>query len=372
MGHSKRKMLIVCLACALGMIVMYFLWLFNPAGTSLLEFIRANPLIVVLLTLISIPVLAGVGYCVYKLAISYVHSKETLTSDEGGTISIETEALVSTAKRALKNVEGVTVRDVRVAVVRQKGDTSMNVDVTAVSHGDDSLVVSAAKIKDACKKSLEGFTEHEVSSVNVTFIEARRHIDPKPQKSSSSANEPMEPASTKSADTEVRATSAKTPIDNVAGAAAYGMSTSAVDGDTVEQYSYEDEGNAQDDGVQSQAYDVVEVEPTMFEQSLWSRLKQRLKGGVSRVRGNFEEDMIETDVVEAKTVPGEVASSWQDGLGDEDATHVPSDDAEGTSDYMTDDLLTDERQPSWYEDDGYRDFDSPETKEDESASRNHS
>lgn len=175
MSTLRRTLLIVYVACSLIILVLFACMLLVPAGLPMLDFLRRCTPLAALLVLACIAMLAGLVLTgVVVIVRAYTHTAARLGANETGTISIEKGALVSTAARALGDIDNVAVQDVKVDVI-PRGDTAViDLSVTAVPLGTDSLMALAGRIQGATKRAIETFTEHEVRYVAVNFVESRR------------------------------------------------------------------------------------------------------------------------------------------------------------------------------------------------------
>ena len=100
-----------------------------------------------------------------------VHLTECFLNQLHGEISIETAALTSTVRQAVRGVEGVLLRDVEVGVAQQRSENVLEVRLV-VEPGESCKLMSAARaMQEACKRSLESFTEHRVATVAVDYVQ---------------------------------------------------------------------------------------------------------------------------------------------------------------------------------------------------------
>lgn len=184
MESWKRNALIAYIVCSLLVLVMFLCIVLAGGSVGFVSALHGLPFFQVLLTLVCLVVFAGLCYATYLVVNAFVHAKATLHTDQAGVINIEKSALVSTARRALDPVEGVTVVSVLADVVQKKGVPVIDVTVTAVPYGADSLMACASHIQSVVKTALEAFTDHEVRYVAVNFVEPRRRSDVKAARSS--------------------------------------------------------------------------------------------------------------------------------------------------------------------------------------------
>lgn len=166
----KRNLLIAYVACSTLAIVFYYV----------LTAVSSWPLFVkVLLYLLGFVLIAGTGAGLLLVVRAFVHERATLHVGSGGTINIERSALESTARRALSSFDDLTLEKVVARVVERRGDPVIDVTVTAVPYGAESLMATAGRIQTAVKQSVEAFTDHEVRYVAVNFVEPHRRSEVK-------------------------------------------------------------------------------------------------------------------------------------------------------------------------------------------------
>lgn len=229
----KRNLLIAYLVCSVLVIVFFYIFAF---GSSIAPFLKF------LLFLLGLAVIAGILTGIYVVIYAYAHEHATLHTGPEGAINIERSALESTARRALASVPGIAVQDIRANVIERKGDPVIDLAITAVPLGADSLMTTASRIQTATKRAIEAFTDHEVRYVAVNFIEPRKQRDVKGAAESVDARAASEPVVPRYAD-------ARGSTDVVAGGA--------------------------------------------VKESLWDRAKARM----AFVRSQKDEDVVETDAL---------------------------------------------------------------------------
>lgn len=175
MSTFKRAFMIAYLICSLVVLVLFALALLLPGGAAMMAFLHGCIPLAVLLVLVMIVALVGlIAYTGLAVLVTITRASARLRATESGEISIEKSALVSTASRALAQVEDMTLQGLTVDVL-QRGDTAViDAKVTATPLGTDSLMTLASRIQGTTKRALEAFTEHEVRYVAVNFVEPRR------------------------------------------------------------------------------------------------------------------------------------------------------------------------------------------------------
>lgn len=161
----KRNLLIAYLICNILMVVFFYIF---ALGSSL------GPFLKFLLFLLGLAVILGIFVGIYIVVYAFAHEHATLHAGPGGIINIERSALESTARRALASVPGISVQHVRAAVIERKGVPVIDMTVTAIPFGEDSLMTTATQIQSSVKRAVEGFTDHEVRYVAVNFVEPRK------------------------------------------------------------------------------------------------------------------------------------------------------------------------------------------------------
>ena len=166
----KRNLLIAYVACSALAVVFYYIL----AATSMWPTFAK-----VLLYLLGLAPIAGGAAGLWLVVRAFFHERATLHVGSGGTINIERSALESTARRALASLDGVTLEKVAAHVVERHGEPVIDVSVTAVPYGAESLMATAGRIQTAVKQSVEAFTDHEVRYVAVNFVEPRRRSEVK-------------------------------------------------------------------------------------------------------------------------------------------------------------------------------------------------
>lgn len=180
----KRNLLIAYLVCSVLMVVFFYIFVFGSFIAPFLKF---------LLFLLGLAIIAGILVGIYVVVYAYAHEHATLHAGPEGTINIERSALESTARRALASVPGVAVQDIRANVIERKGDPVIDLTITAIPLGTDSLMTAASRIQTATKQAVEAFTDHEVRYVAVNFIEPRKQRDVKAAAESVDARAAAEP-----------------------------------------------------------------------------------------------------------------------------------------------------------------------------------
>lgn len=251
----KRNLLIIYLLCSALMVVFFYLLLFGSTWSPFAKF---------LLFVVGLVAIAGILAGIYVVIYAFAHEHATLHAGPGGIINIERSALESTARRALAGVKGITVQNVRANVIERKGVPVIDVTVTAIPFGDDSLMTTASQIQTAVKRSVEGFTDHEVRYVAVNFIEPRKRDEIK----AAAASVDKRAAEGHAAPRFVPGSSART----------------AADAEAVRQKPAHEHG----------------TNAATSKASLWERARAR----VAATRDTKDEDIVETEaVVETVSVP---------------------------------------------------------------------
>lgn len=256
----KRNLLIVYVVCSAVVAVVFFTLVYSSSMWGFFKF---------LLTLAGIVMVCGVAVGAYLVVYAFMHEHATLHVGPEGAINIERSALESTARRAIATIEGVALQKVTANVIERRGEPVIDLTVTAVPFGTESLMAMAGRIQASVKRAVEAFTDHEVRYVAVNFIEPRRREE------------------SKAADRAVDARAAS--------------------GYVPPRYApcNEPVGQASRCGDET-----VETAP-----SLWERIKGRASALVRPIRGGRDEDVVETDAiveevsVEKKTSPSTVPSS---------------------------------------------------------------
>ncbi len=255
----KRNLLIVYLICTVLATVFYYILLFESGF---------HPALKALLMLPGLALVAGAVAALYLVVYGILHEKATLHAGSGGTINIERSALESTARRALSSIEGISLQHVVARVVERKGEPVIDLTVTAVPFGAESLMATAGRIQTSAKQAVEAFTDHEVRYVAVNFVEPQRR-------------------------SEVKA--AQEAVDARAAADYVPPRYEGIDDAEPFRPSY-----ARTDAAE------VPVEP---KTSLWERFKER----VAASRAQRDEDVVETRaVVEDVPADGEAAGRGGD------------------------------------------------------------
>ena len=166
----KRNALIAYLVCCLVAVVVYCVLLFSAGFPGFFTFLLVVP---------CLALVAGFGLCCLFLVRSLSRRQAMLHSGPGGVVNIELGALESTARRSLVGVQGISLVKVEAVVSDRKGGPVIDMAVTAVPFGVESLMSAAGKIEKAVKQSVEAFTDHEVRSVTVNFVEPQNREERK-------------------------------------------------------------------------------------------------------------------------------------------------------------------------------------------------
>jgi|GEM_PF-2080917 len=164
----KRNAAIAYLACSLAVAVLFLVFGFAVDVPGVVKFLFA---------VLAAVVVAGVAVGVYVVAAALLHERATLHAGPEGVINIERSALESTARRALGSIQTIALQGVVARVIETKADPVIDLTVTAVPFGEESLMVTAGRIQTAAKRAVEAFTDHEVRYVAVNFVEpkTRKH-----------------------------------------------------------------------------------------------------------------------------------------------------------------------------------------------------
>ncbi len=273
----KRNLLIAYLVCTVVATVFFYILLFASGY---------HPAAKALLALAGLALVGGAVVALYTVVAGILHERATLHAGPGGTINIERSALESTARRALSSIEGVSLQHVSARVVERKGEPVIDLTVTAVPFGAESLMATAGRIQTASKQAVEAFTDHEVRYVAVNFVEPRRRG-------------------------EVKA--AQEAVDARAAADYVPPKCEGIDDAAPFRPSYVPE-------------DAAPAGPAEPKASLWERAKAR----VAAARVQRDEDVVETDAVVEDAAPaGEAGSAPDDaqaaGAGEDPAVPAPCD-----------------------------------------------
>ena len=265
----KRNLLIAYLLCNVLMVIFFYMLMLDSSLAGFVKF---------LLFVVGLVVIAGICVGIYVVVYAFAHEHATLHAGPGGIINIERSALESTARRALASVKDITVQHVRANVIERKGEPVIDVTVTAIPYGEESLMTTASQIQTAVKRSVEGFTDHEVRYVAVNFVEPRKR-------------------------------------DEVKAAAAV-VDKRVASGDVAPRYTPGSAAKTDGDVAATQkkasspapaaVSSVPVAEPATPKASLWDRAKARM----ASTREAKDEDVVETEaVVETVATPDPVASA---------------------------------------------------------------
>ncbi len=158
----KRNALIAYLVCCLIAIVAYCILVLSSGFPGFFRFLLLIP---------CVALLAGLCLGCYILVKSLSRRQAMLHSGPGGVVNIELGALESTARRSLASLQGISLIKVEAVVSDRKGSPVIDMSVTAVPFGVESLMTTANRIERSVKQAVESFTDHEVRSVSVNFVE---------------------------------------------------------------------------------------------------------------------------------------------------------------------------------------------------------
>ena len=169
MNQMKRVLALSFYICCAVLSLAVLLGIFTPLRA--IPAASAHPLAIVVVTLVALFTLVGAGCCLAKMVLRQRRSQDMLRIGDDGEISIETAALTSTVRQAVRGVEGVLLRDVEVGVAQQRSENVLEVRLV-VEPGESCKLMSAARaMQEACKRSLESFTEHRVATVAVDYVQ---------------------------------------------------------------------------------------------------------------------------------------------------------------------------------------------------------
>ncbi len=164
----KRNLLIAFLVCSALLVIFFYLYMFDSATAPFLKF---------LLFVLGLAVIAGILVGIYIVIYAFVHEHATLHTGPDGTINIERSALESTARRAMASIPDISVQNVRANVIERKGGPIIDLTITAIPRGAESLMATAGRIQSSTKRAVEAFTDHEVRYVAVNFVEPKKRSD---------------------------------------------------------------------------------------------------------------------------------------------------------------------------------------------------
>ncbi len=237
----KRNLLIAYLVCSALLVIFFYIYMLGSSTAPFLKF---------LLFVLGLAVIAGLFVGIYFVIYAFVHEHATLHSGPDGTINIERSALESTARRAMASIPDISVQNVRANVIERKGGPVIDLTVTAIPRGAESLMATAGRIQTSTKRAVEAFTDHEVRYVAVNFVEPKKRTD---------------------------VAAAEAAVDARAAA-----------GYVPPRYDSSNEATAASDGQSDAGTKAKEAKP-----SFWDRAKARAEA----TRAKRDEDVVETEAV---------------------------------------------------------------------------